>query len=173
MLMQQCIYAEHLPKRCIKHHKSFVCTVKNMFLNAGYILWPVFGLHNECGVICMMRKNASCLRNKKRELLVRLTVGNFTYRLNATKLWCLSSSTPEHSETNAENIHAIFMRYNCDNNFYLLFFLVSSKMQARNQLPTLLQHQTRASPAAVAQQQSPPAVIPQIFLEISFVCSLS
>lgn len=81
---------------------------------------------------------------------------------------------PEHSETNAENIHAIFMRYNCDNNFYLLFFLfMSSEMQARNQLPTLLQHQTRASPAAVARQQFPPAVIPQIFLEISFVCSLS
>lgn len=74
------------------------------------------------GVICMVRKNASCFGTRK-QFLVPLTVGNFTYRLNATELWCLSSTTPEHSETNAENIHAIFMRHNCDNNFYLLFFL--------------------------------------------------
>lgn len=106
MLMQQCIYTEHLP-RCIKHHKSFVCTVKNMFLNAGYVLWPVFGLHNECGVICMMRKNVSC----SKKFLFPLTAGNFTYRLNATKLWCLSFSIPG-------TLRDKCWKYSCD--FYAL-----------------------------------------------------
>ena len=55
---------------------------------------------------------------------------------------------------------------------FTVFYFSLSKMQARNQLPTLLQHQTRASLAAVRQSFSQ-LVIPQMSLEISFVCSLS
>lgn len=73
-----------------------------------------------------------------------------------------------------ENIHALFCAAG-DITLTITFiycFFSTLRMQARNQLPTLLQHQTRASQAAV-RQLFIQLVILRIFLEISFVCSLS